>query len=202
MSFGLQYANELSPAESRPMVTCYLSTPVEGTVAEVALPEDDANRVTRVVLEGSLKSEASLPKDTQVVFYATCVRKNETGADCPMPAGIGSVALTDLMEAGAKNAPLDVTLRMPSADWLEKGKLRVTATGRDVKIDSRIRWETSSSDQYRRVGHQHQHQQQQPVEQTQEERERIEYINKVRPCCSFPVDYLTSGPGNPPLCLA
>jgi hypothetical protein len=174
VGFSMQYANELSQVESKPMISCYLSQPVKGPVLEILVPEDDPDTKTRVVLDAIINSGTALPKDTQVVFYGTCVRKNEFGVECRVSAGIGTVALTDLVEAGVKNAPIDVTLRMPSADWIEKGKLRIHAGSRDVKIDARIRWETVGAE-WRRVG-----QQQREQEQTPQERERIEYINKVR----------------------
>jgi hypothetical protein len=179
VSFAMQYANLLSPAESKPVVTCYLSVPVQGSVLDVPVPENDPNLSTRVTLEGALASGVALPRDTQVVFYATCQRKNEFGVDCEVSAGIGSAFLTDLVESGAKNTPVIVPLRMPSADNIEKGRLCIKATPKDVRIDSRIRWETTPvGSEFRRVGQQGTSEQQQQ-QQTAQERERIEYINKV-----------------------
>ena len=175
VGFSMQYANELSPAESKPMITCYLSSPVKGPVLEVPVPENDAESKTRVMLDALVDSGTALPKDTQVVFYGTCVRKNEFGVECRVSAGLGTIPLTDLVAAGVKNAPIDLPLRMPSADWIEKGKLRIHAGSKDVKIDARIRWETVGAE-WRRVGQQ---QQQKEQEQSPQERERIEYINKV-----------------------
>lgn len=196
VSFGMQFANGMSPAERDPQILCYLSVPVAGPVLEIPVPENDAERSTRVVLEGALTSDKLLPKDTQIVFYATCVRKNEFGVPCTMPAGIGSVALTDLQESGAKGAPLDVVLRMPSADWIEKGKLRLTASAKDVHIDSRIRWDTSVGS-FLRVGQLRDGQRER--EQTPQERARIEYINKVPPLPFSPA-YPHSHPRYPRSC--
>lgn len=144
VSFVMQYADELSQAESNPMISCYFSSPVQGAVLEVSVPEDDAESKTRVTLEGAIGSNTALPKDTQVVFYQSCMRKNEFGVDCPVSAGLGCVPLTDLMEAGAKNAFIDVVLREPSCDWNEKGKLRLHPGIKDVRVDARIRWEGGS----------------------------------------------------------
>jgi hypothetical protein len=185
VSFGMQYANEMSQAESQPMVACYLCSPVQGSVVEVAMKENDPAFTTRVVLEGIMGSATLLPKDTEVVFYATCVRENEAGWGCRVPAGIGSVLLVDLVEVGAKSTFIDVALRMPSADWLEKGRLRLNAGAKDVRIDARIRWENSSvGGQLSRVGAAQRSGARGGggsggQEQTPEERGRIEYINKV-----------------------
>jgi hypothetical protein len=176
VAFAMQYADQLSQAETNPVIACYFSSPVQGPVLEIPVPEDDAERRTRVSLDGLITSSTALPKDTQVVFYQTCMRKNEFGVDCPVSAGIGSVLLTDLIDAGAKNASLDVVIREPSSDWNEKGKLRLHPGTKDVRVDARVRWEAADPG-YRRLGAQ---QQQQPsAEQTPQERARIEYINKV-----------------------
>ena len=176
VSFDMQYADQLSQAESSPVISCYFSSPVQGGVPEFPVPEDDAEHRTRVTLDGAIGSNTALPKDTLVMFYQTCTRKNEFNVDCPVTAGIGHALLTDLMEAGAKNASIDVVLREPSSDWNEKGRLRLHPGVKDVRVDARIRWEATSTvgPEFRRVGAQ-----QTNVEQTPQERARIEYINKV-----------------------
>jgi hypothetical protein len=179
VSFAMQYANGLSQAESKPVINCYFSSPVHGNVLEVAVPENDSTHATRVLLEGTLGSGMLLPKDTEVVFYQTCQRKNEFTTECTMPAGIAVVPLQTLMDLGSKNTSMELTLKMPSADWLEKGKIRISMSSKEVRIDSRIQWEAAypGGDMYRRVGLL-QNGQPEP-EQTSWERARIEYINKV-----------------------
>ena len=77
VSFGMQYANLLSPAESQPAILCYMSVPVQGSVLEIPVPENDPAHSTKVVMEGALQSGAMLPKDTQVATHLRCFCKYE-----------------------------------------------------------------------------------------------------------------------------
>jgi hypothetical protein len=140
VAFGMQYGNELSPAESNPMVSCYFSSPVEGPVLDLRVPENEAGKALDVALQGELTIGTLLPADTKLVFYQTCERANEFGVQCRVPAGIGMVDLAFLMN-GANREPVDISLKMPSAGNIEKGRVRLTPGGRRVAIGSGIRWE-------------------------------------------------------------
>jgi len=141
LSFGLQYGNEQSQAESDPQVFCYLSRPVKGRGVDVVLPIDDAARVTQVVLEGWLEPSELLPVDTEIVFFSTSVRDNEFGSPCRVPAGVGRVPLALLAKNVHTALSVDVPLEMPSAGDQRKGILRLVTTSKQVVIGSNIQWE-------------------------------------------------------------
>jgi hypothetical protein len=168
VSFGLQYGDELSQAEREPVVSCYFSRPVRGSVVDVPVPEDDASRATQVRLEGALASGTLLPSDTKIVFYATCLRDNDFGVPCRVAAGIGMVDLSFLANSANAGLQIDVPLVMPSAGGIEKGKIRINTTRRQVEIAERIRWQPIGG------GYGGRHEQQSPVEA-----EMIDYINGV-----------------------
>jgi len=167
VSFTLQYGDELSQAESEPIVSCYFSRPVRGNVVHVPVPEDNAGQATQVRLEGFLASGTLLPADTKIVFYATCMRENDFGVPCRVAAGIGRVDLSFLASSANASLQMDVPLTMPSAGNIEKGLIRITTTRAQVAIASRIRWESIGGGYANRR------------EQSPVEAEMIEYINNV-----------------------
>jgi len=112
VTFALQYGDELSQAERAPIVSCYFSAPVEGTVVDVPVPEDNASGSTMVTLEGMLASGTLLPADTQICFYATCERTNDFGVPCRVAAGIGMISLSYL--ASSANSNLQVSIHPPT----------------------------------------------------------------------------------------
>ncbi len=114
VSFTLRFGNEMSQAEGKPMVTCYFSAPIQGQVVEVSLPEDDANQLVNVQMEGIFDSSEPLPSDCKIMFYLTGETLNEAGTNCTPDLGMGSVNLSDLARSGNNTYSEEVTIRFLS----------------------------------------------------------------------------------------
>lgn len=142
VTFSMRYGDGLSQAEDKPRVFVYMSDPVEmvGEEMEIDLPLDDADKRIEVTIEGRHDSSKPLPTDTKICFYTTSESPNDFGAPCRVDAGFGMIDLNDMLSANQYER--DVPLKLYSCGGFVKGMLRVQTTKRQVKIDSRIRWET------------------------------------------------------------
>ncbi len=161
---------------------------------QVPVRENDVRHTTKVRMEGVLKSGTELPKDAQIVFYQTCTRKNDFGVDCTVTAGIATLSLAVTGKAGVHclvvanpvvvvhkslasdprtTEPQRVTLRVPSAGWIDKGQLLLRTSPGDVKIDGRIKWESTGA-AYQIVGDAPDL----PPRLTPADREMMEYTNR------------------------
>lgn len=136
VTFLMQYGCELSPAESDPTVAIYVSECAFESFVEYEVPVNNPTQTIAVTLPNTawLKdAPASWPVHTKVVFYATCLRKNEQGTKCRVDAGFGSVNLIDLLDPVAalasgglgKTGAFIVPLCLNTCNDYEKGRVRI-----------------------------------------------------------------------------
>jgi hypothetical protein len=119
-----KYLCNLAPkfSESNPVLSCFLDSTFDRVPVDIKLDEDDMNKEYRVTVSGKCKGE--VPSDARLVFYATCVKLNQTKAPCRVDAGMAVIPLGSF-EHGRFQGKVPLLLR--TCKNFEKGALFVDA---------------------------------------------------------------------------
>ena len=123
----IDYVSKLAqePAESRPLLICYLDGQNYDRDAEyVRLPEDRGRVETRI--GGRYKATTAIADQVpKVVFYVTSMTHNDQGVPCRVDGGVAAAPVAQLINNAAMTLPL--LIHEPGGRGVEKGTLVVRA---------------------------------------------------------------------------